>query len=56
MSHTTTTLTDQEDQWINECAARLRLIQADAVTLSPEKRREYLQEEMERSLKNSPPE
>jgi hypothetical protein len=55
MSHTTTTLTDQEDQWINECAARLRLIQVDAVTLSPDKRREYLQEEVERSLKSSPP-
>lgn len=55
MSHSTTTLTDQEDQWINECAARLRLIQADAAALSPDKRREYLQEEMDRSLKNSPP-
>jgi hypothetical protein len=55
MSHSTTTLTDQEDQWIQECAARLRLIQVDAVTLAPEKRREYLQEEVERSLKNSPP-
>ena len=55
MSHSTITLTDQEDQWIHECAARLRLIQVDAVTLAPEKRREYLQEEVERSLKNAPP-
>jgi PAS domain-containing protein len=55
MSHATTTLTDQENGWIAECATRLRLIQADAGTLSPEKRREYLQEEMERSLKGAPP-
>jgi len=36
-------------------AGRLRLIQADAATARPEKRREYLQEEVARNLKTMPP-
>ncbi|HEX4263455.1 MAG TPA: hypothetical protein VH597_03875 [Verrucomicrobiae bacterium] len=50
-----TALTEQESSWVNEVAHRLRLIQADADSLGPEKRREYLQEEIARSLKNVPP-
>lgn len=55
MSQSNTTLSDPENQWLSECATRLRAIQADAATIAPEKRREYLQEEMDRSLKSSPP-
>ncbi|MSU57595.1 MAG: hypothetical protein EXS35_05350 [Pedosphaera sp.] len=55
MSHTQTTLTDEEYASLEQWAARLRLIQTDAATLSAEKRREYLGEEMERNLKNTPP-
>lgn len=54
VSQPNTTLTEQETGWINECAGRLRLIQADAATAVPEKRREYLQEEVARSLKSQP--
>jgi hypothetical protein len=50
-----TALTEQESSWVNEVAHRLRLIQADADSLGPEKRREYLQEEIARSLKNISP-
>jgi hypothetical protein len=55
MSQPNTTLTEQESGWVNECAGRLRLIQADAATIAPEKRREYLQEEISRSVKSVPP-
>jgi len=55
MSQSNTTLTDQEGSWIHDVAARLRLIQADTAQLAPEKRSEFLQEEVERNLKNVPP-
>jgi hypothetical protein len=54
MSISNTTLTDEESSWINECCARLRLIQADAANALQEKRVEYLREEVERSLKSVP--
>jgi hypothetical protein len=44
-------LTDQESGWIDELAARLRVVQADAVVATPEKRREYLTEEVVRRFK-----
>jgi hypothetical protein len=49
-----TALTEQESSWVNEVAGRLRLIQADADALGPEKRHEFLQEEIARSLKVVP--
>lgn len=49
-----TALTEQESSWVNEVAHRLRLIQADADSFGADKRREYLQEEIARSLKNIP--
>ena len=52
MNHSNTGLTEQESEWINECAGRLRLIQADAATAPVRKRREYLQEELGRSFKH----
>jgi len=55
MSQTNKSLTEQESDWINECAGRLRLIQADASALAPEKRREYLQEQITRSFKDVAP-
>lgn len=54
MNHSDTTLTEQESDWINECAAKLRLIQADSVTAPLEKRRQYLEEELGRSFKDVP--
>ena len=48
-------LSEQENGWINEVAARLRLIQTDTAQLSSEKRSEFLQEEVERSFKDVPP-
>lgn len=50
-----TTLTGQESTWVHEVAGRLRLIQADTAQSEPAKRAEFLQEEVERSLKNVPP-
>src|SRR5438552_3385852 len=50
-----TALTDQESRWINDVASRLRLIQADAAASPPNKRREFLQEEVARSLESVPP-
>ncbi len=55
MSFSNTILTEQDGSWINECCGRLRLIQADAANAAPEKRQEYLKEEVERSLKTVPP-
>jgi len=56
MSHAdNTVLAEQELGWVNECARRLRTIQADAAAAAPEKRREYLQEEIARSLKAAAP-
>lgn len=48
-------LTDQESGWVDELAGRLRVIQADAVTATPEKRREYLKEEAVRRFKAALP-
>lgn len=50
-----TVLTEQESNWVSDLANRLRLIQADAVMTSPEKRREFLQEEVARNFKPVPP-
>ena len=55
MNHSNTVLTEQESEWLNECAGRLRLIQADAAAAPAEKRREYLQEELGRGFKNVAP-
>jgi hypothetical protein len=49
-----TALTEQEGDWINGLATRLRLIQADAASMPVEKRREYLQEEVGRNFKGVP--
>jgi hypothetical protein len=54
MSHTNTILTDSEKTWINECSRRLRIVQADGATAPPEKRQEYLNEEIDQSLKAVP--
>ena len=51
MSYANTNLSEDEQGWVNACADRLRLIQADAALSSPGKRHEYLQEELDRSLK-----
>jgi hypothetical protein len=50
-----TVLTDQERSWIDDLSHRLRLIEGDAAEANPEHRREFLQEEVVRSLKNVPP-
>lgn len=55
MSQFTTTLTDDELDKVNQCAGRLRLIQSDSATLSPERRREYLQDEISQSFKDASP-
>jgi hypothetical protein len=47
-----TVLTDQERSWVDDLSRRLRLIEADAAQANPEKRREFLQEEVVRSFKN----
>jgi len=47
-------MTEQEKTWIAQCATRLRLVQADAAGLAPEKRREFLSEEVSRKLKELP--
>jgi hypothetical protein len=47
-----TLLSDQETSWINDLAGRLRLIQGDASSVDAKQRCEFLQEEVERSLKN----
>lgn len=48
-------LTEQEGTWVDGLAGRLRLIQTDAAALPPEQRQEYLREEVERCLKETPP-
>jgi hypothetical protein len=48
-------LTEQESTWVADLAGRLRLIQADTASSAPEKRREYLHEEIVRGLKGVPP-
>ena len=55
MSQFTTTLTDDELDKVNQCAGRLRLIQSDSATLSPERRREYLHDEISQSFKDVSP-
>jgi hypothetical protein len=47
-------LTEEESKWVGEFAGRLRLIHADAATAGVEKRREYLQDEIGRGLKDVP--
>jgi hypothetical protein len=48
----TTVLSEQEIGQVNDLASRLRRIQMDAATVPPEKRRDLLQEELGRSLKD----
>ncbi|HXC35162.1 MAG TPA: hypothetical protein VNV43_04765 [Candidatus Acidoferrales bacterium] len=55
MSQFTTTLTDDELDRINQCASRLRLIQSDSAALAPERRREYLHDEISQSFKEVSP-
>lgn len=55
MSQFTTTLTDDELDKVNQCASRLRLIQNDSATLSPERRREYLHDAISQSFKDVSP-
>jgi hypothetical protein len=55
MIHSNTALTEEESEWVNHCAGRLRLIQADAATTAAEKRREYLKEEIGRNFSNVVP-
>ncbi|HEY1790309.1 MAG TPA: hypothetical protein VGJ73_19340 [Verrucomicrobiae bacterium] len=55
MSQFTTTLTDDELDKVNQCAGRLRLIQSDSATLAPERRREYLHDEISQSFKDASP-
>ena len=50
MIHSDTALTEEESEWINTCAGRLRLIQADAGTTPAKERREYLKEELGRNF------
>src|SRR5947208_1040872 len=54
MNQSQPALTEEESNWIAGFAGRLRLIQADSSTAPPEKRREYLQEEITRRLKELP--
>ncbi|HXA44184.1 MAG TPA: type VI secretion system-associated FHA domain protein [Candidatus Angelobacter sp.] len=55
MIHSNTSLTEEESEWINSCAGRLRLIQADAATTAADKRRDYLKEEIARSFADVAP-
>jgi hypothetical protein len=55
MSQFTTTLTDDELDKVNQCAGRLRLIQSDSAALPPERRREYLHDEISQSFKDASP-
>jgi hypothetical protein len=50
-----TALTEQESEWVDDLAARLRLIQAGAAAAGAEKRRDYLQEEVAREFAEVPP-
>lgn len=49
-----TALSEQEHDWINAVANRLRLIQSDTAKLDHAKRAEFLQEEVQRSFKDVP--
>jgi hypothetical protein len=55
MSQTSTSLTDEELERVNQCAVRLRLIQSDSGSLSSERRREYLHDEITQSFKDVSP-
>ncbi|HEY5915611.1 MAG TPA: hypothetical protein VJA21_33925 [Verrucomicrobiae bacterium] len=55
MSCTNPALTDHETGWVSEVTGRLRLIQADAAGVTSEQRREFLNEEISRSLKTVTP-
>jgi len=55
MIQSNTTLTEEESEWVNNCAGRLRLIQADASTTAAENRREYLKEEIGRNFSSVAP-
>jgi hypothetical protein len=55
MIHSNTALTEEESDWINHCAGRLRLIQTDAAAAPGEKRREYLKEELGRCFQDVAP-
>jgi hypothetical protein len=50
-----TVLTEQEADWVDSMAGRLRLIHADAASKPAEERLGYLQEEVARNLKSIPP-
>ena len=51
MNQANTVLTEDELGLVNDCAARLRVIQGDAVAIEADKRCEYLNEEVTRSFK-----
>jgi len=55
MSQTNTVLTEDELSLVNDCAARLRIIQGGAAAIDAEKRSEYLSEEVVRSFKSLTP-
>lgn len=55
MIHSNTALTEEENEWITQCAGRLRLIQADAATMPVEKRRQYLKEELGQTFQDVAP-
>ena len=55
MNNQSIALTDEESGWVAEVADRLRLIQADAASGTPEQRREYLNEEIARNFKGVAP-
>jgi len=50
-----TVLTEQETDWVDSVAGRLRLIHADAAAKPEQERLGYLQEEVARNLKSVPP-
>jgi len=50
-----TALTDQESRWVAGVASRLRLVQSDTIGATPAQRRDYLNEELSRHLKEIPP-
>jgi hypothetical protein len=54
MSNLNVTLTEEESDLVNQCAATLRLIQSDSSAIESGKRHEYLREEISRNLKDVP--
>lgn len=55
MSQANTVLTEEELGLVNDCAARLRVIQGDAAAIAADKRCEYLNEEVHRTFKGTTP-